>query len=210
MNPILYYVHDPMCSWCWGFSRALTELYEQLPATIKVQRVLGGLAPDTDLPMPESMQEQIKSNWTRIEETIQGVKFNFDFWINSIPRRSTYPACRAVIAARRQGDKYDVLMTKKIQEAYYQQAANPSNDSTLIDLANELKLSISDFKNDLNSDETVNKLREEIMFARGIYVESFPSLVLKIDNEIYPIEIDYTNSLNMLNAIQQLLIKHTD
>ena len=69
MKAILFYVHDPMCSWCWGFSRTLGELLENLPAEIEVHRLLGGLAADTDLPMPDSMQQHIKSNWARIEDT---------------------------------------------------------------------------------------------------------------------------------------------
>lgn len=107
MKSILYYIHDPMCSWCWGFSRTLNTLLEQLPADVEVRRVLGGLASDSDLPMPDSMQQTIKSNWTRIEDTIPDVKFNFDFWEKTIPRRSTYAACRAVIAARLQGEEND-------------------------------------------------------------------------------------------------------
>lgn len=81
MKAILYYIHDPMCSWCWGFSRVYNQLLEKLPREIEVQRLLGGLAKDTDIAMPVDMQETIKSNWLRIEEHIAGIKFNFDFGI---------------------------------------------------------------------------------------------------------------------------------
>ena len=205
MQPILYYIHDPMCSWCWGFSSTLHKLLTSLPDEIEVRRLLGGLAPDSDIPMAISMQQQIKSNWTRIEDTIPGVKFNFDFWTKNTPRRSTYPACRAVIAARMQGEKYDVLMTEQIQKAYYQQARNPSDEMTLIELAGDLNLSVDIFKKDLLSDETQEKLIEEINFSREMYVESFPNLVLQTDKEKYSIKLDYNNSEIMLNAIQEAL-----
>lgn len=204
----LFYVHDPMCSWCWGFTRVLIELLEQVPADLKVQRVLGGLAPDTDSPMPPSMQEYVKNNWRRIEDTISGVKFNYDFWTKNIPRRSTYPACRAVIAARQQGEKYDVLMTKAIQKAYYQEACNPSDNLTLIHLANDLNLLVDDFKSDLISDAIQEKLMQEINLAREIYAESFPNLVLKIENKMHSIKLDYNNSKIMLNNINQILNVH--
>ena len=206
MQPILYYVHDPMCSWCWGFSRTLNELLASLPDEIEVRRLLGGLAPDTDSPMPVSMQQHIKNNWTRIEDTIPGVKFNFNFWAKNSPRRSTYPACRAVIAARQQGEEKDILMTKAIQKAYYKQARNPSNDITLIELAGELNLSVEKFKKDLNSDETHERLIEEINMAREIYADSFPNLVLKVESEFVSIPVDYNNSKIMLEAINNKLI----
>lgn len=202
---ILYYVHDPMCSWCWGFSKTLTGLLESLPREIKVQRLLGGLAPDSDTAMPSSMKEQIKSNWSRIEDTISGVKFNFDFWTETIPRRSTYPACRAVIAARQQGEEYDLQMTKAIQRAYYQEARNPSDNSTLIELAADLNLLVDKFKKDLLSAETQERLIAEINMARELYAESFPNLVLKIGDEIHSIKLDYNNSEVMLNAIQCII-----
>lgn len=202
---ILYYVHDPMCSWCWGFSKTLTELLESLPREIEVQRLLGGLAPDSDTAMPSSMKEQIKSNWSRIEDTISGVKFNFDFWTKTIPRRSTYPACRAVIAARQQGEEYDLQMTKAIQRAYYQEARNPSDNSTLIELATDLNLLTDKFKKDLLSAETQERLIAEINMARELYAESFPNLVLKTGNEIHSIKLDYNNSEVMLNAIHFII-----
>ena len=210
MQPVLYYVHDPMCSWCWGFSRTLKKLLASLPGEIEVRRLLGGLAADTDAPMPARMQQHIKNNWTRIEDTILGVKFNFDFWTENTPRRSTYPACRAVIAARQQGEKYDVLMTMEIQKAYYQQARNPSDNQTLIELADNLDLSVDKFKKDLLSDETAEKLIAEINFSRELYIESFPGLVLETAKDIYPIKLDYNNSEIMLNAIQSVLSESAD
>ena len=139
MKPILYYVHDPMCSWCWGFSSTLEALIAALPEGITFQRLLGGLAEDTDEPMDEETRAMVQSSWQRIEANIPGIKFNFDFWEKCQPRRSTYPACRAVLAARRQGRDED--MNKAIQAAYYQQARNPSDDSTLLELAEGCSLS---------------------------------------------------------------------
>ncbi|MCW8901475.1 MAG: DsbA family protein [Gammaproteobacteria bacterium] len=205
MKAILYYVHDPMCSWCWGFSAALKKLLGTLPRDIEVQRLLGGLAADSDVPMPESMQQQIKSNWLRIEDSIPGVRFNFDFWSKCTPRRSTYPACRAVIAARNQGKENDEMMTRAIQKAYYQQARNPSDYSTLIEIADETGLSVPEFESDILSTETEKTLKAEIQFSREIFAESFPNLILQVENEIYSIPIDYNNSHIMLDKINTIL-----
>lgn len=209
MRPILYYVHDPMCSWCWGFTQSFAELVKQLSNNIKIKRLLGGLAKDTDATMPVGMQNQIKSNWSRIEDTIPGVKFNFDFWTNNIPRRSTYPACRAVIAARVQGDENDMAMTKAIQSAYYQEARNPSDNEVLIELASALHLNVELFKVDLISDSTQEILMNEIDFARELFAESYPNLVLKIQDEIYSIPVDYVDSNAMLENINSIVDKNT-
>lgn len=200
----LYYVHDPMCSWCWGFKKSWQDLQAALPDRIHIVRLLGGLAADTDEPMPENLQRTIASTWQRIQQKIPDVEFNFDFWTKALPRRSTYPACRAVIAARKQGQQYDGDMTNAIQRAYYQQARNPSDDSTLIQLAAELGLDLGLFKNTLNDPATQAELQEEIQQAHSMHADSFPSLVLEHQGNVWPVAIDYTDYTAMLETIHLL------
>ena len=200
-NAKLIYIHDPMCSWCWGFKPILQQLLASLPENIKVIRTLGGLAADSDLPMPEEMQRFLQQTWQVIQGKIPGTEFNFDFWANCAPRRSTYPACRGVIAARRQGAKYDEEMTHAIQTAYYLDAKNPSDDSTLIELAESIGLDSGEFEGALNSTSTRRVLADEIDFSRKLGVQGFPSLMLIANNTTQPIKVDYTKAKSMLTAL---------
>ena len=161
MKNELFYIHDPMCSWCWGFAGVAKQLFNSLPGSVTVHRLLGGLAADNNQPMPLELQKSIQENWRRIENKIPGVKFNFDFWSVCQPRRSTYPACRAVIAARLQGDEYDETMTARIQQAYYEEARNPSDNETLIELAIDLGLDPHRFRNDLVAESSQQILMDE-------------------------------------------------
>ena len=83
-------------------------------------------------PSQAMKQAMIEAHWHTIEEKL-GTQFNYDFWRNNTPRRSTYNACRAVIASNNQG--YQKEMIEAIQRAYYLQALNPSDDEVLIGLA---------------------------------------------------------------------------
>jgi len=190
-----------MCSWCWGFSDVYQQLVVQLPGEIDVLRLLGGLAPDSDVPMPESMRVMLQQTWRRIETMIPGIVFNFDFWEQCVPRRSTYPACRAVIAAREQGSQYDVIMTQAIQRTYFQQARNPSDDETLIELAGEIGLDQNRFASQLRDPNTHQQLLDEINTARSIGIDSFPSLMLERGGQYYPVLSNYTNVNPILNQI---------
>jgi putative protein-disulfide isomerase len=200
----LFYIHDPMCSWCYGFSSALSKLTKQLPDSIIVIRLLGGLAPDTDEPMSDEMRNYVQTNWHKIEKKIPGVVFNYDFWSKCAPRRSTYLSCRAVIAAREQGEQYDELMTKAIQHAYYQQARNPSDSDTLIELAGELSLDVKKFSESLNSKKTRLILEQEIFQAAEMGVASYPNLRLQVGNSNWRVAIDYNDAGEMLGIIEML------
>lgn len=180
----LYYVHDPMCSWCWAFVPTWEQIQRELPNDIEVVYLLGGLAPDSDLPMPEQMKLTIAGYWQTIQDRVPGTQFNYDFWTQCQPRRSTYPSCRAVLAAKAQAkdsDEAKVLeqaMIKAIQEGYYLNARNPSDFDTLIAFAKEIGLDAKRFELELNSESTIEKLNEEIQLSRSIGAQGFPSLIL--------------------------------
>ena len=205
MVPRIYYAHDPMCSWCYAFRPALARLLEALGKSVEIARLLGGLARDSDEPMPAQTRSYVIENWRRIEQTVPGTMFNYDFWQNCQPRRSTYPACRAVIAARRQGDpadKLDRAMTEAIQDAYYRRARNPSDNSTLIDLALELGLDKDQFSADLLAEETHAALRQEITLSRELGLNSFPSLLLHNGSDSLRLEPDYLDADAMIKKIE--------
>lgn len=202
MHKTLIYVHDPMCSWCFGFEPVRRQIFDQLEGEMLLRRVLGGLAPDADEPMPEAMREGLQQTWRHIEQVIPGTRFNFDFWRLCTPRRSTYPANRAVIAAREQGADFDPAMTARIQQAYYREARNPSDDETLIELAADIGLDAERFADCLREPSTQQQLLQEIRYARSIGADSFPSLLLEDERGIRPIGLNYLDAAAMLREIR--------
>ncbi len=198
----LFFVHDPMCSWCYAFRPVWAHIQQQLPTGIHVQYILGGLAPDSDQPMPAETRAFIQDQWRTITEQVPGTLFNFAFWEKCQPRRSTYPACRAVLLARQQGSAYETAMIKAIQDAYYQQARNPSDADTLCELAQQVGLDPDAFRSALNAETTQQALLADIEFARSIGGNSFPSLFLQHHDAILPIPHHYTDATEVLRAIE--------
>lgn len=200
----LYYVHDPMCSWCWAFRPVWQEIQNRLPADVEVTYLLGGLAPDTDAPMPPATQREIQAHWRTIQKKLPDIMFNFDFWMQNSPRRATYPACRAVIAAKRQNLSVESAMINAIQTAYYLEALNPSESDVLITCAKSIGLDVDQFRSDLNAAPTQSQLIHEIKQAQSMQVFSFPSLVLEHGGEFNPVHIDYSDAESVLAHIHQV------
>ncbi|GGQ30441.1 DsbA family protein [Shewanella litoralis] len=204
----LYYVHDPMCSWCWGYRPTWDMLQQQLQQEfaeqLAVTYLVGGLAPDSAEPMPEAMQQMLEQTWQRIHQQL-GTQFNHDFWRNSKPRRSTYPACRATLVARQYGQEQ--AMVNAIQHAYYLHAQNPSDVEVLSTLAGALGMNAEQFKLQLLSEQTEQQLHKEIHFARKLPIQGFPSLVLVANNHAYPITLDYQHWQTSLADIKAVLAK---
>jgi putative protein-disulfide isomerase len=151
--------------------------------------------------MPHEMRKKIESIWYEIERVI-GTKFNHDFWEKCTPRRSTYLACQATLAAKVQN--YEEQMIKAIQNAYYQRALNPSDEDTLVLLADELGMNIEAFKKDLYSEKTIKEFEEKMDFRRKLHLNSFPSLALEYDGQIYRISVTYNEPEKILEQIDNI------
>ncbi len=205
MTSELRHFHDPMCSWCWAFRPVWVALCAQLPADVAVRRVVGGLAPDSDAPMPPEMRLKLQDVWRTIQVRVPGTRFNFAFWEQNTPRRATYNACRAVLAAVQLSPTHEEPMILAIQHAYYLKARNPSDVGTLVDLATEIGLDRARFSASLTSAEVQTRLDAETAMARSAPINGFPSLVLHTPWGQHPLRLDYCDAAPLLQQIQAIL-----
>ncbi|ALE01713.1 thioredoxin [Candidatus Pseudothioglobus singularis PS1] len=190
-----------MCSWCWAFKPTWQKILTNLPQNLIVEYLLGGLAPDNDIPMSLETRKLVMDNWRRVQDTVPTTEFNYDFWRLNTPKRSTYISCRAVISARIQNPKFERAMIEEIQYAYYLKAQNPSEEMVLFDLADNVGLNVQAFKKDLNSPRVNNYLKKEIEFSMTMPINGFPSLVLSKNDTLTQIRINYINANFNINQI---------
>jgi putative protein-disulfide isomerase len=197
-----YYVHDPMCSWCWAHQTQWSILAVKLADLVNIEYLVGGLAPDSDLPMPAEQREAIAGYWKKINHLL-GTEFNHQFWSENTPRRSTYPACRAVIAASWQGAMKE--MNIALQEAYYLRAMNPSDVSVHLILAAELGLDVDKFSADLASEGLALEFQKQLQFAHQLPIRGFPSMVLQHQGKMHVIALDYRDHSGALDQVKEIL-----
>ena len=176
MQPLLYLIVDPMCSWCWGFRSAWQSFVREIPSSVTIKFLMGGLAPDSDEPMDTKTKTYIQSAWRSVADRT-GAKFNHQFWDVCQPRRSTYPACRAVITAGLQLTGSRERYYEALQRAYFLDARNPSDYETLIALAKEIGLDPVQFQEDLGSSVVQQTFREELNQVRSLGVSGFPTVI---------------------------------
>lgn len=198
----LLYIMDPMCSWCWAFSPTLEAIKHTFP-NLPVQFIMGGLAADSETPMPKEQQQTIRSIWQHIEEST-GTKFNYEFWTQCSPRRSTWRACRAVIVAEQLKPGSADQMANAIQHAYYLNAQNPSDSETLIPLAKSLGIDASDFAALIDTQNTQQTLQEHMAFARQLNVSGFPALRFFDDEKVIRLSDGYTKPDIIIKELHKL------
>ena len=55
LKPVLYYIYDPMCSWCWGYAPTWLKIQKKLESIVQINTKVGGLAEDSNVLMPKDM-----------------------------------------------------------------------------------------------------------------------------------------------------------
>ena len=202
----LYYGHDPMCSFCWAYRPVWAEIQEQVVKRfpdIEIVYLMGGLAPDSDQPMSTALKDKLMATWRYIQQNIPGTEFNYDFWSAQQPRRSTYPACRAVMAAKMLGPQWEQPMILAIQRAYYLDAQNPSNEDTLLACAESIGLDPGLFTRQLHSPDCEAAFAEDRQRSLQLGINSFPSLIISKGKSRYSIPVDYQQAALTLEHISE-------
>jgi len=176
--PLLWYVADPMCSWCWGFSPVIEAVRDAYHDRLKIALVLGGLRPGETAPMTEQARADILHHWHQVHERT-GQPFRFD---HALPHGFIYdnePASRAVVTAGSLDPTKIFALFKAIQAAFYAEGRDVTRPAVLAELAAGLGLDAAAFLRAFDSDASRAKTQAHFMQARKAGARGFPTLILQ-------------------------------
>jgi putative protein-disulfide isomerase len=208
MSMKLVLVADPMCSWCYGFGKEVTELREAVPG-LALEVVVGGLRPDETAVMPRHQRVARLEHWSRVEAA-SGLPFNRDAFIaNDNLVYNTEPACRAVVTARRLAPAVDQLaVLRAIQRAFYVDGRDITKGAVLADVAasalSELGFATTpdDFLKAWQSSEAMDETRGDFLRARHWGISSFPSLLLEDGEKLYSVAPGYIDAKQLISRVR--------
>ncbi|HEY1149038.1 MAG TPA: DsbA family protein [Pseudoduganella sp.] len=196
----LIYVADPMCSWCYGFGKEMTELKAMHP-DLQLEIVVGGLrAGGTELLTNEGKQFRLM-HWARVEAA-SGLPFNREAFMaleNFV--YDTEPVCRAVVTARRLQPAADVLAVfRALQNAFYAEGRNTTDGKVLSEVGSAalrkqgFEVSADAFFSEFSDAATIAEARNDFVKARRLGVNSFPALLLDTGKEIVEVSPGYAHA----------------
>lgn len=175
---ILWYVMDPMCSWCWGFSPVIEAIRDTYQHRLRIELLPGGLRPGTTQPMPPGQRSEILRHWHAVHDRT-GQPFRFD---GAMPEGFVYdtePASRAIVALAMMMPGSVFAFLACIQEAFYVRQEEVTRPDVLAALAVSMGADRHDFLQLFESDRAKQQTLTHFRQAREWGVHSFPTVILQ-------------------------------
>lgn len=200
MDARLLYVMDPMCSWCWGFAPVAEALVAQAAERgVPMQLVLGGLRRD-QVAIDAAARVRYLGYWQAVNAST-GQLFNFDAGIPLGMRYDTEAACRAVVTVRTLDTASAWPMAQRIQQAFYQQGADVTLASTLVQLAEDVGIPRIEFAEAFDSEAQHRATAADFAWVQDLGIAGFPTLLAEKGGRLALL----TNGYQPLDALAPLL-----
>ncbi|MCK9454683.1 MAG: DsbA family protein [Sulfurimonas sp.] len=186
----LFYVGDPMCSWCWGMSEELRKIQEFCTKEgIKFSVILGGLRIGGGDAWNEHFRGFLRNEWQNIHKKT-GQKFVYSILELKEFNYDTLPACLSVYIVKKiLKDKDDNSSTvlgffSKIQERFYAKGLDPTRLEFYHDICREFNIDIDEFEKHFNSKEMRKELESDFALAGKLGARGMPSLIYVKENRV--------------------------
>ncbi len=174
----LWYIADPMCSWCWGFMPVIETIRHEYGGRLKVELLLGGLRPGTKDPMPSTQREEILRHW----QTVQRMTGQPFFFEGAMPEGFIYdtePASRGVAAVSIINSKVIFPFFKAAQYAFYAERRDVTSAVELMQIAAQVGLNAQRFLEVFESHTAKARTLAHFNKARQWGVHGFPNLAMQ-------------------------------
>ena len=176
MGKRVFFVADPMCSWCWGFAPVIRAIDGRLGGRASLRVVVGGLRVGTDRIMTEKDKAYVRHHWEEVAKTT-GQPFSFDFFDREGFVYDTGPACHAVVTVRSLDPPSALPYLEALHKAFYVDGRDTTDADTLAAVAESLGVDADAFRAVFAAPEVVEATNADFRLARTLGVTGFPTVV---------------------------------
>lgn len=174
----VFYVADPMCSWCWGFTPTLRGMAQALEGKAQLTVIMGGLRPLTRTPMDEAQRAEIEHHWQSVAER-SGQPFDYDFFQRGDFVYDTEPACRAVCVVRAIARPLVLDFFEALQRAFYAENRDITDAAVLSEIARKQGVDHVAFEERFADVASAYETAGDFHAARQLSVTGYPTVILR-------------------------------
>jgi putative protein-disulfide isomerase len=175
---MLYFVLDPMCSWCWGFAPIVDAVREAFGETYAISPVMGGLRGKGEMQWDADAKNHLRKHWQAVAKKT-GQPFDESLLEKEHFEYDTTPACKAVVTVRELlGEDAAFRYLHAIEHAFYAQGIDITKPRLLQGYYEQLFGNSGKFAFFFLSERAEVLTEHDFAKARSMGANSFPSIVL--------------------------------
>lgn len=203
----IIYIFDPICGWCYSFNPVIEKLHAKFKDKVNFTIVSGGMIIDKKVRPISNLTEFILSGYEDMQN-LTGVKFG-EAYIQMVTEGkelldSERPA-RAMTAFQSLHPEKSLEFAQKLQEAHFKHGKSLNNESTYHHLAKEFGIDADAFVSLMNSEKIKEATRNDFKKVEEAGINGFPTLLIKIKNQVMPITQGFEKYEKLEKKIEKLL-----
>ncbi len=194
-KPLVLYVHDALCGWCYGFSPVITKAAEVFSEDFHFVAVSGGMIVGDAIGPAGKMADYIKKAYPRVEETT-GIKFGepytqlFDqgtYVLNSVKPAMAMSSFKSFHPFN------SVAFAHDLQKAHMWEGKNLNEREVYLEVIRKYGIDEEEFLKRANSEECREQTYREFEEIKRIGLTGFPSVLLQNEEDIYLVSQGYVD-----------------
>jgi putative protein-disulfide isomerase len=203
-KPTLYYIADPLCGWCYGFTPVVEKLLAKYGEAVSWKFLIGGLAVGDKIKPMAEIAHELRPALDHIADRT-GALFQKAFYHDLLARAdvlydSYFPGLSFLYLLKHGNASWTALLAT-YHKGIFQLGLAPDSDELLELAAGVAGLPADGLKAKVLAEENSAELRAEYAEVSALKVTSFPSLVIGLPNGVrVPIVEGYT-SYNRASAL---------
>lgn len=203
-NKTLWYIADPMCSWCWGFAPTIAAIRQRYAEQLTIAIKLGGLRPGTKHPIAKQQREEILGHWHNVKR-LTGQPFLFEGAMPDGFVYDTEPACRGVVTVSNLTPSLTFPFFTAIQQAFYTQQIDVTQPDNLMQIAASLDIDAEQFLRIFSSEAIKQHTQADFGQTKQWGINGFPSLVLQNHESYLLLSSGYCPAETLYPQIDKLI-----
>lgn len=203
----IYYVYDPLCSWCYGFSPVIKKLKNSFKNEFNFEVVSGGMQSGERKQPVSVIRAYLKGAYKNVTERT-GVEFGDKFMAvleDGTRMLDSVPPSIALSVIKELKPEETLNFAATIQEAIYYDGMDWNLVEAYIPYLENFKIDPEDFRRKFEDPIYKEKTLEDFKMAANFGVTGFPTVILKKDDKYYLIAQGFIPFEGLKATIEQVL-----
>ena len=178
----VWFVTDPLCSWCWGMANAVAQVREELAGRVQFDMLLGGINVQAVTPLTDALLPRFQGIWARVAQ-VTGQDFCMRFPPGGTFVYNSMPICLAIAAVRELVGRPPFAFLHALQAAFFLHARDTSDIDELTALAVATEgVAPAEFRRACAAAGLPGRLAGEMQRARSFGTAALPAVLVEADD----------------------------